>query len=188
MNYITRLIFSVFLMLAMLLQLIELKSYIAILNLLFLLFFFHQHFFKNNFSLILKYNIIVLPLLFMSVSLYFSIKMSLDLEDLKCVGDKLNMTVLQPQPSYVVSNLSLVSNGLYEILYQLILNQPKNATMTTDSPILRVAQNGNMDLMHRLFVDLISTRRLSVSPFLQGFVNFTGHIVDNHSLPVFPRS
>jgi len=44
--------------------------------------------------------------------------MSLDLADLKCGGNELNITALNSFD--VVSSLSLVLNDIYEILYQLI--------------------------------------------------------------------
>ena len=118
MTKVNKMLLSSALLLTVIAQLVELRSYFDTINLVLLIFFCREHFFKDNFGLILKYNILFLPLLLMSICLYFSLKMSLDLADLKCGGNELNITALNSFD--VVSSLSLVLNDIYEILYQLI--------------------------------------------------------------------
>jgi|SouAtlMetagenome_1021521.scaffolds.fasta_scaffold13124_1 hypothetical protein len=47
--------------------------------------------------------------------------------------------------------------------------------MITGRPILRIAQNGNIDLVHRFFVDLISTRRVNPVNIFTNIYNFSNY-------------
>ena len=83
--------FSVLIILCIILQLIELRSYFDTINLLLLLFFFREHVVRDNFGLILGYKILLIPLPFLCLHIYVCIKVCLG-QDLKCGGHFLNLS------------------------------------------------------------------------------------------------
>lgn len=183
MTKVNKTLLSSALVLTVIFQLVELRSYFDTLNLVLLIFFCREHFFNNNFGLVLRYKILFLPLLFLNFYVYFSIVMSLDWGDLKCGGDLVNLTSVNsvnPIPS-------LVQTNIYEMLYQLIINRSDaSVILDTDVSRLRVAQNVDINLSHRFLTDFVSSRRINFVSFVQNSVVLTNFVLVNHISPIIP--
>jgi hypothetical protein len=183
MTKVNKMLLSSALVLTVIAQLVELRSYFDTINLVLLIFFCREHFFKDNFGLILRYNILFLPLLFLNFYVYCSIVTSLNWGDLKCGGDLVNLisvNSVNPIPS-------LVQTNIYEMLYQLIINRT-DASIISDTSVSRVsiAQNIDIDLMHRFLTDFVSSRRINFVSFVQNSVVLTNFVVVNHISPIVP--
>ena len=180
---VNKILLSSALILTVVAQLVELRSYFDTINLLFLIFFCREHFFKNNFGLVLKYKILFIPLLFINFYVYCSIVMSLSWGDLKCGGDLVNLTTVDP----VNPIPSIVQTSIYEMLYQLIINRT-DASIILDTSVsrVRIAQNMDIDLIHRFLRDFVSSRRINFVSFVQNSVVLTNFVVVNHISPIVP--
>jgi hypothetical protein len=55
-----------------------------------------------------------------------------------------------------------------------------------DTHAISIAQNAEIDLIHRLITDVVSSRRLSTFSLFQSSYNVTNFIISNNSLPILP--
>ena len=183
MTKVNKFFLSSALILTVIFQLVELRTYFDTINLVLLIFFCREHFLNNNFGLVLRYKILFLPLFFLNFYVYFSIIISLDWGELKCGGDFVNLTNV----TSVNPISSLVQTNIYEMLYQLIINRIDVSTISDASvSSIRIAQNMDIDLTHRFLMDFVSSRRINFVPFVHNSVVLTNFVMVNHISPIVP--